>query len=186
MLKEYPIDISAAPASLQEDLDANAEAEKRLMEKADEYNGGFEDPECPDAFKEKFAELRQERAEIEATKKRIKAFVEDTDWDGYEIVFREPSTEDALYIQGRSAALAEEAEKRGTKIRDSVFGVSEMLDRCAVDVPGGAPDSLSQLPRRVGEWLLEELNDKTMAGVDADLGNSSPQEALEAYRSSRG
>lgn len=185
MLREFTIDLEEAAAGFDEDIAANKEAEHALLEKVAGFDDGFDDPECPEAYEQKFYELRAERVELEADKSRIQEFVEDTDWEHYAIRFKEPSTEDALYVQGRSAALAEEAAKRGKKIQDGVFGVAEMLERCVVEKPQGAPDDLGALPRRVGNWVLNRLNEETMAGSGGDLGNSSPREALEDFKRSR-
>jgi len=199
MLKEYTIDLSEAPDTLEADIEANEEAEETLLEKVNERFPpdedspeafGFQHPDCPADYEEKFYELREERAELQSRRARIEEFLTEEDqageWSHYRFTFQEPSTEDALFIQGRSQALAEESERRGKKVDGRVFGVSQLLERVRRDAPPEAPDDLSSgLPNQVGEWLLDELNARTTSGVSEELGNTSPQEALRSFRSSR-
>jgi len=191
MLKKFTVDLSEAPDDLADQIEQTEEAEQTLLDKVDDKfpEKGFNDPECPDDYEEKFYELREQRAELQTQKERIEEFLNDPNqagsWSGYEFTFQEPSAEDGLYIQGRSTAMAEEAKKRGKKVPGSVFGITEMLERIRVDAPPEAPDDLStSLPRKVGNWLVEKINEHTTQGVDADLGNTSAQEALEDYKNS--
>lgn len=197
-LKEFTIDLADAPAELEDAIEQNEQAEEKLLEKvAEEYPGDPESPDqpsgfmaAPDHFEAKFYELREQRAELQSRKARIEEFLDEDeqagDWSHYQFTFKELSTEDALFIQGRSQAMAEEAEKRGEKIPGEAFGVSRLLERVRVDAPPEAPDSLAgSLPQQVGDWLLDELNKRTTEGVDEDLGNTSPQEALMSYKNSQ-
>lgn len=193
-LQEYTLDLTDAPADLVEQIEQTEQAEDTLLEKVDEKypEDGFHDPECPDSYEDKFYEIREQRGELQSRKARIEKFLEGadddpqaSDWSHYEFTFREPSTEDALFIQGRSEALAEEAAQRGKQIAGQMFGVTEMLDRLRIDAPSEAPaDLASDLPSHVGRWLLNTLNSKTTEGIDEDLGNTSPQEALKSYKNS--
>lgn len=197
-LKEFTIDLEAAPDELADQIDQNEQAEQKLLSKVSEKFP--EDPDTdepagfnhPDAapFEEKFYELREQRAQLTAKRDRIQEFISEDEqageWSHYEFTFKEPSTEDALYIEGRSNALAQEAEKRGERIDERMFGVTELLERIRVDAPPEAPDNLAgELPQMVGEWLLDTLNEKSTGANAVDLGNLSPQEALKNYESSQ-
>lgn len=194
-LKEFTIDLAAAPDELREQIDQTEQAEEKLLQKVseeypetDDEPGGF--VSAPDHYEEKFYELRQQKAQLTAQLDRIEEFVTDEaqagEWSHHEFTFKEPSTEDALYIEGRSNALAEEANRRGETIDERMFGVTELLERIRVDAPPEAPDNLAgELPQMVGEWLLDALNEKSTGANAADLGNSSPQEALKNYESSQ-
>ena len=197
-LKEFTIDLTAAPDELRDQIDQNEQAEEKLLQKVSEKfpddpdsnePSGFNHPEAA-TYEDKFNELREQRAQLTAQLDRIEEFVTDEDqaggWSHHEFIFKEPSTEDALYIEGRSSALADEAEKRGEQIDERMFGVTELLERIRVDAPPEAPDNLTgELPQMVGEWLLDALNEKSTGANAADLGNLSPQEALKNYESSQ-
>lgn len=197
MLEEYTIDLADAPEDLAEKIAQAEAAEETLLEQvAEEYPetedspGGF--VAAPDRFEEKFHELREQQGELHARRERVRAFLEDPDqagdWEHHEFTFKEPSTEDGLYVQGRSAALAEEAQARGEQIDERMFGVTQLLARVCIDTPPEAPEPAelaNKLPQRVGEWLLNALDEETMRGAPTDLGNSSPQEALRNFKQSR-
>lgn len=189
-LKRFTIDLAEAPTSLQEQIDQNEQAEETLLSKVNERfpEQGFDAPGAA-SFEEKFYELREQRGKLIARKERIEEFITDEDqagaWSHHEFEFREPSTEDALYIQGRSNKLAEAAEQRGEQVDQSMFGVTQLLERVRENAPPEAPDNLAgAFPQHVGEWLLDELNEVSTADGVSDLGNSSPQEALESFKSS--
>jgi len=197
-LKEFTIDLENATDELGEQIEQAEQAEQKLLQKVSEKfpddpdsdePAGFNHPEAA-PFEEKFYELREQQAQLVARLDRIEEFVSDEDqagdWSHYKFTFKEPSTEDALYIEGRSAALADEAERRGEQIDERMFGVTELLERIRVDAPPEAPDNLTgELPQMVGEYLLDALNEKSTGANAADLGNSSPQEALKNYESSQ-
>jgi hypothetical protein len=192
MLKEFTIDLEDAPQQLEDQIDQAKQAEETLLDKVDSKypEDGFHDSECPDDYEEKFYELREQQADLQEKKARIEEFLSDPEqageWSHYEFTFQEPSAEDGLYIQGRSAAMAEEAEQRGEKVPGGVFGVTQLLERIRKDAPPEAPDDLAHsLPRKVGDWLVDELNEEMSHGAVDDLGNTSPQEALQNYKSTQ-
>lgn len=192
MLKEYTIDLAEAPAELGDQIEQNEQAEEALLDKVNEKfpEDGFHDPECPDEYEEKFYELREQRGDLQEKKARIEEFLDEDDqageWSHHEFTFQEPSAEDGLFVEGRSAALAEEAEQRGEKVPGGVFGITQLLERIRTDAPPEAPDNLAHgLPRPVGDWLVDELNQRMTRGVTEDLGNTSPQEALRSYNNSQ-
>jgi hypothetical protein len=66
-----------------------------------------------------------------------------------------------------------------------MFGVTQLLERVKEDAPPEAPADLAgSLPQQVGDWLLDQLDELSTGEVDADLGNTSPQEALQNYENS--
>jgi len=192
MLKEFTIDLADAPDDLAASIEDVQRAEEKLLETVAEKfpEEGFDHEGCPQDYENKFYELREQQAELEQRRSRIVELLEEPDqagnWSHYRFTFREPSTEDALFVQGRSNALAEEAAERGEFVDEEMFGLSELLDRCRVDGPPEAPTNLTDaLPNPAGEWLFNQVNEKTTMGVEGDLGNTSPQEALNNYKSSQ-
>lgn len=197
LLKEFEIDLADAPSELTVEIEQNEAAEATLLQKVhDRFDSddpdqpsGFEHP-AAGPFEEKFYELRQQRAELQGQRARISEFIEDPKqaggWSDHRFEFREPSTDDALYVEGRSEALAEAAKERGETIDGRTFGVSQLLERIKIRGPPEAPDSLTgELPRQVGMWLLDALDAKSTTGVDSSLGNSSPREALANFKKSQ-
>lgn len=195
LLKTFVVDLAEATDDIDERVEQNEEAEKTLHEKVEDRYGEQADEEgthawdlAADDYYEKYVRLREQRAELEARRERIAEMLDDPDqaagWSHYEFTFEEPSTEDAMFIQGRSSAMAEEAEERGTKIDGRAFGITEFLERVCVDRPPEAPANLADgLPNYVGQWMLDVVDEETMVGVDEELGNTSPREAAESLNS---
>lgn len=190
LLKTFEVDLEDAPDDIDERIADNEAAEETLHEKVEErYGDEVGEGEHPwdaaaDSYYNKYVELREQRAELRAQRERITEMLEDDSqaggWSGYTFVFQEPSTEDAMFVQGRSSALAEEAEERGTKVDGRAFGITEFLERVCVERPPEAPADLADgLPNYVGQWMLDRVNDETMVGVGEDLGNTSPREAAK-------
>lgn len=194
-LIKVTIDLQDAPEQIEEQIEQSEEAKQTLLEKVDEKYPETEDSPggfiaAPESYEDKFYELQNQKDELASQKARFEKFLEDSDgaggWESTEFVFQEPSLTDGLYIEGRSSAMADKAKERGEEVDGRLFGVEQSLERCLVEAPDSAPKNLSNnIPRQVGQWLLDRVSDETTVGVDADLGNSSPQEALESYRSSQ-
>lgn len=196
MLRTFTIDLEKAPEHISDKIDQTEEAEQRLLEKVAEKfpEHGFEDEDCPQGYEDKFYEIREQRSELEATRRRIRQFIgEDgeanggqADWPDYQFTFREPSTADALYVKGRSQKASEEANSRGEAVDGEMFGLTQMLDRLLEESPPGSPDDLAAgLPNKVGQYLLMRLEEETAGGGTDDPGNPTPQEALRNFENSR-
>lgn len=192
LLKTFEVDLAGAPEDIDGRIEDNEAAERRLHEKVQErYGDETEDGEHPwdvaaDGYYNKYIELREQRAELKAQKTRIAEMLEDDrqagGWSHHTFEFREPSTEDAMFVQGRSTALAQEAEERGTKVDGRAFGITEFLERVCTDRPPEAPADLANgLPNYAGQWLLDRVNEETMVGAGEELGNLSPREAAKRF-----
>jgi hypothetical protein len=196
LLKTFTFDLSEAPEDIEERIEENRAAEDALHEKVEERYGEEADERdgdvhpwdiAADEYYNKFVSIQEQRTELEAQKERIEEMLSDDSqagaWSDHEFTFKEPSTEDAMFVQGRSSALAEEAEEKGVKVDGRAFGITEFLERVCVDRPPEAPKDLAaSLPNYAGQWLIDRLNDETMVGTDTDLGNLSPREAAEKSR----